>query len=163
MFLFILFQGPLAEELAWRGFLLPRLPGKCSPLRASMILGVVWAAWHINVFFSPISEWALFTASAVALSILMTVLFLHTRGSVLLAIVMHWSVVPGKYIVRSLFPAAQEPPDWLRAVVVISVAVIIVAVMGGRLSFSVPNNPNTGAAVANRARLFGTADAYKDM
>jgi hypothetical protein len=163
IFVFGLFQGPLAEELAWRGFLLPRLLDKCSLLEASVILGLVWAAWHINVFFSPISTWALFTASAVALSILMTVLFLHTRGSVLLAIVMHWSVVPGKYIVRSLFPAAQEQPDWLRAVVVISVAVIIVAVMGGRLSFSVPNNPNTGAAVANRARLFGTADAYKDM
>jgi hypothetical protein len=72
----------------------------------------------------------------------MTVLFLHTRGSVLLAIVMHWSVMPGKYIVRSLFPAGQEPPDWLRAVVLISVAVIIAGVMGRKLSLSVPNNAN---------------------
>jgi membrane protease YdiL (CAAX protease family) len=145
MFLFILFQGPLAEELAWRGFLLPRLLGKCSPLRASMILGVVWAAWHINVFFSPISTWALFTASAVALSILMTVLFLHTHGSVLLAIVMHWSVIPGKHIVRTLFPVSQEPPDWLRAAVVITVSVIMVAIMGRKLSAAAPHNPNTAA------------------
>jgi len=143
MFLFGLFQGPLAEELGWRGFLLPRLLNQYSPLGASVILGLVWAAWHINVFFSPISTLALFTASAVALSILMTVLFLHTRGSVLLAIVMHWSVMPGKDIARITFPPGQEPPDWLRAVVVITLVVIIVAVTGGKLSMSGSNNPNT--------------------
>ena len=144
IFVFGLFQGPLAEELGWRGFLLPRLLDKWSPLKASVILGLIWAGWHINVFFSPISTWALFTASAVALSVLMTVLFLHTRGSVLLAIVMHWSVMPGKYIVSSLFPAGQEPPNWLRAVVAITVAVIVVAAVGRKLSVSAPNNPNTG-------------------
>jgi membrane protease YdiL (CAAX protease family) len=142
---FSLFQGPLAEELGWRGFLLPRLLHKCSPLEASVILGLVWAAWHINVFFSAISTRVLFTASAVALSILMTVMFLHTRGSVLLAIVMHWSVVPGKYIVRTFFPASQEPPDWLRAIVVIAVAVAIVAVTGRKLSLSPSRIQNTGA------------------
>ena len=46
---------------------------------------------------------------------LMTVMFLHARGSVLLAIVMHWSIVPGKEIARISFSAAPEPPDWLRA------------------------------------------------
>jgi membrane protease YdiL (CAAX protease family) len=135
MFAFGLFQGPLAEELGWRGFLLPRLLNKYSPLAASVILGLVWAAWHIDVFFSPTSTIALFTASAVALSILMTVLFLHTRGSVLLAIVMHWSVMPGKEIARISFPASPEPPDWLRAVVVIVIAVIAVVIAGKRLTF----------------------------
>lgn len=42
MFAFGLFQGPLAEELGWRGFLLPRLLGKHSPLIASLILGSWW-------------------------------------------------------------------------------------------------------------------------
>jgi len=145
MFVFGLFQGPLAEELAWRGFLLPRLLDKYSPLEASLILGLIWGTWHINVFFTSISTWVLFTASAVALSILMTVMFLHTRGSVLLAIVMHWSVVPGKYVVGTLFPASQEPPDWLRAVVVIAVAVIIVAVTGRKLSLSASRIQKAGA------------------
>jgi membrane protease YdiL (CAAX protease family) len=136
VFAFGLFQGPLAEELGWRGFLLPRLLSKFSPLLASVILGLVWAAWHINMFFSPISTLVLFTASAVALSILMTVMFLHTRGSVLLAIVMHWSVIPGKEIARISFPAAPEPPDWLRAVVVIALAAVVVAITGKRLTRS---------------------------
>jgi uncharacterized protein len=134
VFAFGLFQGPLAEELGWRGFLLPRLLQKYSPLLASVILGLIWAAWHINMFSSPLSSFALFTASAVAVSVLMTVLFLHSRGSVLLAIAMHGSILPGKEIARISFPAAAEPPDWLRAVVVIVVAVIVVGIAGKRLT-----------------------------
>lgn len=136
MFVFGLFQGPLAEELGWRGFLLPRLLNNYSPLQASVILGLIGAAWHINVFFSPISTVALFTASIVAASILTTVMFLHTRGSVLLTIVMHWSIMPGKDLARISFPSAQEPPDWLRAIVGIAVALAIVVATRGRLSVS---------------------------
>ncbi len=134
IFFFGMFQGPLAEELGWRGFLLPRLLNKYSPLVASLILGIAWAAWHIDALFSPLTTFALFTASAVALSILMTVLFMHTRGSVLLAIVMHGSVLPGRDIARISFPAAHEPPDWLRAVVAIVLAFIVVAIMGKKLT-----------------------------
>jgi membrane protease YdiL (CAAX protease family) len=134
LFAFALFQGPLAEELGWRGFLLPRLLQKYSPLLASVILGLIWAAWHINMFSSPPRSFAVFTASAVAVSILMTVLFLHTRGSILLAIVMHGSVLPGKEIAGISFPAAVEPPDRLRAVVVIVVAVIVVGIARKRMT-----------------------------
>jgi hypothetical protein len=98
--------------------------------------GVVVAAWHINIFYTPISTIALFTASAVAVTILGTVLFLHTRGSVLLAIVMHWSILPGRDIARISFPAAQEPPDWLRAVLVITVAALVVVATGKQLTRS---------------------------
>lgn len=136
VFVFCLFQGPLAEELGWRGFLLPRLLNNYSPLQASVILGLIGAAWHINVFFSSISTVALFTASIVAVTILTTVMFLHTRGSVLLAIVMHWSIMPGKDIARISFPAAPEPPDWLRAVVGIAVALTIVVATRGKLFVS---------------------------
>jgi membrane protease YdiL (CAAX protease family) len=128
VFAFGLFQGPLAEELGWRGFLLPRLLTRYSPLLASTILGIVWAAWHPDILLYPIAATTLFTASAVALSALMTVLFLNTRGSVLLAIAMHGSVLPGKEIAKISFPAAPEPPDWLRALVVVALAVIVVGI-----------------------------------
>ena len=140
IFAFGLLQGPLGEELGWRGYLLPRLLNKFSPLGASLILGVLWGIWHINVLFSPPSTIALFVASAVALSVLMTVLFLHTRGSVLLAIVMHGSVIPAKDIVRISFSGAPQPPDWLRAVVLITIAVLVVGITRGKLCTSAPKN-----------------------
>ena len=68
-----------------------------------------------------------------ALSILMTVLFLHTRGSVLLAITMHGTGPPGKDIAQALFPTADQPPDWLRTAVVIAIAIVMAGVTRGDL------------------------------
>jgi len=56
----------------------------------------------------------------------MTVLFWHTQGSVLLAIAMHGTL--GRDIAQGLFPTATPPPDWLRAVDLIAITAVIVAV-----------------------------------
>lgn len=45
----LLFGGTLGEEIGWRGFALPRLLEKFSPLQASFILGIVWALWHLPI------------------------------------------------------------------------------------------------------------------
>jgi len=133
MWAFGLFQGPLAEELGWRGYLLPHLLRKYTPLTAAVLVGIVWAAWHFEIFFHSVSAGALFFASAVALSTVMTVLFLYTRGSVLLAIVMHGTGIPGRDITQALFPDAAPPPDWLLAVVLIAIAAVIVSITRGSL------------------------------
>jgi len=86
----------LGEELAWRGFALPRLLSGHNALVASLILGVLWALWHLpllwtvgaTLFQQPL--WLLLT-DITAKSILFTWVFLHTRGSVLLAILFHAS------------------------------------------------------------------------
>lgn len=36
----------LGEELGWRGYLLPNLCKKYSPLVATLISGVIWGVWH---------------------------------------------------------------------------------------------------------------------
>jgi membrane protease YdiL (CAAX protease family) len=46
-----LFAGPLSEELGWRGYAQPRLRRRFSPLLTSVVLGAVWAAWHLPLFF----------------------------------------------------------------------------------------------------------------
>jgi membrane protease YdiL (CAAX protease family) len=46
-----LFAGPLSEELGWRGYAQPRLRRRLSPLATSVVLGAVWAAWHLPLFF----------------------------------------------------------------------------------------------------------------
>ena len=45
--LLLVFSGPIGEEIGWRGFALPRLLEKYSALSASLILGSVWAIWHL--------------------------------------------------------------------------------------------------------------------
>src|ERR687894_1659166 len=51
--LVFIFGGPLFEEPGWRGFALPRLERRHGPLVGTLILGVLWALWHLPEFFSP--------------------------------------------------------------------------------------------------------------
>ena len=86
----LVFSGPISEEIGWRGFALPRLLEKYSALSASLTIGVVWAAWHLPLIL--VND---FTAHGalmpVVASILFTWVFQNSRGSVLLAILMHAS------------------------------------------------------------------------
>jgi membrane protease YdiL (CAAX protease family) len=89
---FVLFNG---EELGWRGYALPRLQAKRSALVASLIVGGMWALFHLSLFFDrgmadfrsmpPLSYLLL----AMAWSIIFTWVFNNTRGSVLLAMLLH--------------------------------------------------------------------------
>jgi membrane protease YdiL (CAAX protease family) len=88
--------GPLNEELGWRGFALPRLLQRRSPLAASLGLGVLWAFWHLPAFFIPGSaqyggSFAPYVILVVCLAIFMTAAHLGTRGSVLIAVLFHTS------------------------------------------------------------------------
>jgi membrane protease YdiL (CAAX protease family) len=49
--LFFATLPPILEELGWRGYALDRLQLNWSALSASLILGVVWAVWHLPLFF----------------------------------------------------------------------------------------------------------------
>jgi len=39
------------EELGWRGLLLPELAKKLNFLISALIVGVIWAVWHLPLFF----------------------------------------------------------------------------------------------------------------
>ncbi len=84
--------GPLGEELGWRGFALPRLQTSLGPVAASLVLGCLWAGWHLPLFLmkgwtsSPIG---LFALIEIGLTVLMTFGFNLSEGSVLVAVLMH--------------------------------------------------------------------------
>jgi membrane protease YdiL (CAAX protease family) len=93
------FDGPMQEELGWRGFALPRLQEHYSPLVANLIFGVIVAAWHLPlVFIGKLPAFLLI--ATVAATILFGWIFNNTKGSVLLPLVAH--AVDGILILRNL-------------------------------------------------------------
>jgi uncharacterized protein len=107
---YILVTGPLCEELGWRGFALPRLLQRFNPFTASLILGVIWGVWHLPSFFVGGMEQnemsiPLFLLNAIFLSIFVTWVFLHTGGSVLIAVLIHFTVNICATIIGVTLPA----------------------------------------------------------
>lgn len=98
--LFISTLPPILEELGWRGYALDRLQMEWSALNASLILGVVWAGWHLPLFFiegafhrevvgfATAGFW-LFMIGIIALSVIFTWVYNHTSRSILGIIILH--------------------------------------------------------------------------
>ncbi len=86
--------GPM-EEIGWRGFALPLLQARCSALTSSVVLGVLWALWHMPVFIifglePAYVPYLYFSLSLVLASILMTTVYNSTGGSIPLMCLFHW-------------------------------------------------------------------------
>jgi membrane protease YdiL (CAAX protease family) len=83
---------PLTEEPGWRGYALPRLQARHGALRASLILGAAWAAWHLMMFLIPGPSprgFAIAILNIMAGSLVFTWLYNRTQRSLLVAILAH--------------------------------------------------------------------------
>ena len=102
------------EEIGWRGYALPRLSRQLGLAPASVVLGVVWAVWHLPLFFIPASDtfgqsFPLYLLQVVALSVALAWLYWRTDGSLLLVMLMHAAVNNTKDIVPSAVEGATDP------------------------------------------------------
>ena len=91
------------EEPGWRGFALPRLQEQLSPVRATLVLGVLWALWHLPLLAAAdepshgldalplVGVSLLFIAAIVGYSFFYTYLWNRTRN-LWLAILLHGSL-----------------------------------------------------------------------
>src|SRR5438034_389991 len=95
--LVLLIGGPSGEEFGWRGFLLQRVQPILGMLKASVVIGVVSAVWHLPLFLIPITAqshlpFGLFVVRTIALSIISTWLYNGSRRSLLLVLLFHASL-----------------------------------------------------------------------
>jgi membrane protease YdiL (CAAX protease family) len=102
------------EEIGWRGFALPRLT-RCVGLGAgSILLGVIWALWHLPLFFLPNAgstgqSFPLYISNVTAVSVAMAWLYWKTNGSLFLVMLMHASINNLGGIIPARVPGASAP------------------------------------------------------
>jgi uncharacterized protein len=117
----------LGEELGWRGFALPRMLNRQSAFSASILLGLIWAMWHLPLIWTDgsalesTSFWLL-TARLPATAVFFTWVYQHTNGSVVAAAIFHGSL--------NLFSVAPPTPgDPLTPAIIMLVSHWLIALL----------------------------------
>ncbi len=97
---FLLFFGPIHEELGWRGVAFPELLRKFSFNKSSLFLGFMWAIWHLPLFFIEGTyqhQLGLFTIPfwnfmilSIFTSVIYGLIYIKTNGSILAVIIFHY-------------------------------------------------------------------------
>lgn len=152
-FVYILFlAGPLQEEFGWRGYALDRLQVRWNAFVSSLILGAIWAAWHLPLFF--FSESSYYRAenlggtmvSIVLLAIIITWIYNNTGGSLLATLFAHASFNFSHWA----FPVLDT--EFGRRFVLIVLLVLTVAIVVG-------GGPNSLVRGRDREWLVDTAES----
>ncbi len=146
-----LFQGG-NEEPGWRGFALPRLEERYSPVAATLILGILWAFWHLPILLANPAE----TQHGMSLAALMPVVlitvvnivslaFMYTwvynsTGSVLLCILLHASANTANALLIPLPNSALQGDIYQMVLLVTTginlvVAIALAVITRGRLGY----------------------------
>lgn len=137
MLLFHTIQGATGEELGWRGFALPGLQKRFSPLVSALILGLVVSGWHgLLHLVSPtgLPEWQ-FWILMISYSVIIGWAYNRSRGSVLVATIFHFSFNFGLELVSTglgLVPLSNLFS--IQTAVYAGVAVVLIALTRKNLS-----------------------------
>ena len=141
----------LGEEPGWRGYALPRLQLRYGPIPGSLILGTLHAFWHLPVFFLPALGFGHLTPgffltwipAVWATTLLWTWIFNNTRGSLLIAIVLHSaSDAAGGFALNTLLgvnkmaESVQQQVGLVTLAMLVGSALLVVLLTRGRLSFN---------------------------
>jgi membrane protease YdiL (CAAX protease family) len=124
----ILFVG---EELGWRGYALPKLLEQRTPITASLVLGMLWALWHLpNIIFPmagvpALGPFPVVVVWIIAQTLLFTWLYIHSRGSILIATLFHASIN------AFTFNGMDTTEKWLLQAIVWMIAALV-AVLSSR-------------------------------
>lgn len=120
-------KGPLTEEPGWRGFVLPRMLDRWSPLVASVGLGFIWFAWHLPLLIQDLGgtqrPLVPYVIVVLSLSVILTWLWSAAGRSVFIVIVFHAAVnSAGSHVVPAFAPADQVTIWWIFAALIAAVA-----------------------------------------
>jgi membrane protease YdiL (CAAX protease family) len=131
VFFVLFFIGAIGEEIGWTGYATDPLQDRWNALEAGLILGTVWAIWHMTPYIqthnTPI--WVVGqSASTVLLRVLIVWIYNNTGKSLFAAIAFHASVNVSELV---LFPIYGSYYDPFIAFIIMAITVAIVIFLWG--------------------------------
>ena len=145
----VLIGGPLFEEPGWTGFAQPRLQWLHGPLVGGLILGGLWALWHLPGFLIPSQnlrdipprgtflDFVVFALALMGLRLVIMWVVNNTMGSVLMAVLTHasWNTFYSAALI-GLFPARSVLGSYVNLTIAsCALALVLIAVTRGRLGY----------------------------
>jgi membrane protease YdiL (CAAX protease family) len=111
------------EEPGWRGFLLPRLQQRFSPLFASLLVWLPWALWHAPLDFhrpfrfNLVDYLLLRVVFLIPITIILTWLYNRSRANLLTVIIFHAAM--------NTFPSVLPYYQWAYLLVILFAIAVI--------------------------------------
>jgi membrane protease YdiL (CAAX protease family) len=159
----------LWEEIGWMGFALPRLQDRYGPLMASVVLGVLWALWHLPAYFNSTQVVAdkvglgeldrllyllpLLILLAISTRVVMTWLFNRAMGSVIVVTLFHAAFnMSNNELPRTFIPEINRMfanNEWIYVVLGV-LALVLVVFTRGRLSYEAASTALAEAAPSSK-------------
>jgi membrane protease YdiL (CAAX protease family) len=128
-----LFSG-FGEEFGWRGYILPQLLSKYSPIKSALILGFIWEVWHLPMHYMAYRGYGAYMVPAFVVigfinltlhTIIMTYIFIKNKGSIKLMVLYHYTIT-GSSILVSGFLRAEVLPRYTVLEGIVSVCIFAV-------------------------------------
>jgi membrane protease YdiL (CAAX protease family) len=102
------------EEIGWRGYALPLMSKKIGLAMSGIVLGIIWASWHLPLFYITAADtfnqsFPLYLLQVTGLSVIMAWLFWKVNGNLLPLMVFHAAINNTKDIVPSASKVSASP------------------------------------------------------
>jgi membrane protease YdiL (CAAX protease family) len=134
--------GAVTEELGWRGYVLPRLLTSRSALSSALFIGVIWGIVHLGLILpgqmNAGSHWLPSILYIIGLSVVLTWLYVQTRGKLIIPIVFH---IGQSYFVFLNGGISLTHQLWLMTGTTIVISLVLVSIYGPTLQRSPTNEP----------------------
>lgn len=128
VFFALFFIGGIGEEIGWTGYATDPLQARRSAFRASIILGIVWAVWHMMPYIqghnAPI--WLLAQSGAtVVLRVLVVWIYNNTGKSLFAAVAFHASSNLSELVLFPIYGSHYDPVIAFALLAITAAAVVI--------------------------------------
>jgi membrane protease YdiL (CAAX protease family) len=139
--------NPIGEETGWTGFALSHLQKQFAPWLSAVILGLVWAVWHLPAYFVPSEmgpfnpvNFIFFVLISISIRIIWTWITNHANGSGIIGVLLHASSnAVSLALIPNLLPAPTPQQMAISGLLVLGLllpmAILITILSRGRLSY----------------------------